>query len=65
MKNNFFTQMDKEQCWISRSFEGQGHDATGLWKATLSVSMKLIHRLMTKLLQKSQTLTQNDKVVKE
>jgi len=27
MKNNFFTQMDKEQCWISRSFEGQGHDA--------------------------------------
>ena len=27
-----FTQIVKEQCWISRSSEGQGHDATCWWK---------------------------------
>ena len=26
------TQIVKEQCWISRSSEGQGHDATCWWK---------------------------------
>ena len=26
------TQIVKEQCWISRSSEGQGHDATRWWK---------------------------------
>ena len=26
------TQIVKEQCWISKSSEGQGHDATCWWK---------------------------------
>ena len=31
LKNKTFTQIVKQQCWISRSSEGQGHDATW-WK---------------------------------
>ena len=31
-KNKTFTQIVKEQRWISRSSEGQGHDATCWWK---------------------------------
>ena len=38
-------QIVKEQCWISRPSEGQGHDATCQWKghdllAKMCVSMK-------------------------
>ena len=28
IEKQVFTQIVKEQCWISRSSEGQGHDAT-------------------------------------
>ena len=28
MKNKTFTQIVKEQCWISRSSESRGHDVT-------------------------------------
>jgi len=31
-ENKTWTQIVKEQCWISRSSEGQGHDATWSWK---------------------------------
>ena len=32
MKNKTLTQIVKEQCWISRSSEGQVHNATCWWK---------------------------------
>ena len=32
LKNKTLTQIVKEQCWILRSSEGQGHNATCWWK---------------------------------
>ena len=31
-KNKTFSQIVKEQCWITRSSEGQCHDVTCWWK---------------------------------
>ena len=31
-KTKLLTQIVKEQCWISRSSEGQGHNDTCFWK---------------------------------
>ena len=55
---------------MSRSSEGRSHSAACLWKG-LDLSNNVCEYevnqifLMTKLFQKSKTLTQNDKVVKE
>jgi len=32
LKNKTLTQIVEEQCWISRSSEDKGHDATRWWK---------------------------------
>jgi len=52
---------------LKNNVEYQGHLKVKMLHVdeTLCVSMKLICLLMTKLFQKSQTLTPNDKVVKE
>ena len=69
MKNKILPQIFKEQCGISRSSEGQSHNATCWWKcldlSNIVCEYEVNWLTNEKLLQKSKTVTQNDKGVKE
>ena len=62
MKNKTLTQIVKEQCWISRSSEGQCHSVTCWWKGldlnNIVCEYEVNGWLMKKLLEENKTLTQ-------
>jgi len=60
LENKPFTQIVKEQCWISRSSEGQGYSATHWWKG-LDLSNNVCEydvNLLTNENEENETLTQ-------
>ena len=65
LKNNTLTQIVIEQWWISRSSEGQGHNATCWWKCLDLSNIVCEYEVNQLTNDKVITETQNDKVVKE